>query len=221
MVKSSKWPGIMNQHIVYTIQRKSGGSAEIKIVPETKPGFNGRISITGIFRLFYLIPNSIQKDAEVDMETHMGFAGSLTFLNENFFEWRYAGHAFAETEITQLVKIIQDHVEEWFDESDNQPILKEDDLHKPGNMFYMSDEQLAAIMDHPLYDVSPYFLFGPGDDVVGIVQNGRGFDVHINGGIAAYLEVPEQGDYHIVRGTIINPDLTHEIVRRIRAVRDL
>ncbi|MEO7212007.1 MAG: hypothetical protein ABIX36_04355 [Mucilaginibacter sp.] len=212
----------MKQHIIYTIQKKSGGNAEIKIVPGTIPGFNGRASITGVFQLFYVIPKPFKhKTADVDMDTYMGFAGNLIFLNENFFEWRYEGQAFAETEIAQLVKIIQDHVKEWFDDADNQPVLKEEDLHDPESTMYMSDEQLAAIMEHPLYDISPYFIFGPEDDVVGIVQNGEGFDIHINGAIAAYLQVPEVAAHEIVAGAIDEQELVKEIVRRIRAVREL
>lgn len=211
----------MKQHIVYTINKKSGGTAEIKIVPDVEPGINGRTSITGNFRLFYVIPNGNSKAMEADMETYMVFAGSLTFLNENFFEWRYNGQAFSEMEIAQLVKIVQDHVEEWFDEADNQPVLKEEDLQDPESALYMSDDQLAAIMEHPLYDISPYFLFGPADDVVGIVQHGDGFDIHINGAIAAYLNVPVDGGYQIVSGTIADAALIKEIVRRIMAIREL
>jgi len=213
--------GNMNQHIVYTIQKKSGGTAEIKIVPDTVPGINGRTSITGIFRLFYVIPNGSSKGTEADMNTFMSFAGNLTFLNENFFEWRYTGQAFAEMEIAQIVKVIQDHVEEWFDEADYQAVLKEEDLQDPESALYMSDGQLAAIMEHPLYDISPYFLFGPADDVVGIVQHEDGFDIHINGAIAAYLNVPAEGGYQIVSGTIADAALIKEIVRRIKAIREL
>lgn len=213
--------GSMKQHIVYTINKKSGGTAEIKIVPDVEPGINGRTKITGNFRLFYVIPNGNSKALEADMETYMAFAGSLTFLNENFFEWRYSGQAFSEIEIAQLVKIVQDHSEEWFDEADYRPVLKEEDLQDPESALYMSDEQLAAIMEHPLYDISPYFLFGPADDVVSIVQHGDGFDVHINGEIAAYLNVPVDGVYQIVSGTIADATLIKEIVRRIMAIREL
>ncbi|QEM06110.1 hypothetical protein DIU31_022300 [Mucilaginibacter rubeus] len=211
----------MNQHIVYKIQKKSGGLAAIKIVPVTIPGFNNRTSITGVFQLFYFLSNGNPRTAELDMDTYMGFAGAITFFNENFFEWRYDGQILEELEVAQLVKIIQDHVEEWFDQADNQPVLKEEDLHDPESAFYMSDAQLAAIMEHPLYDISPYFLFGPDDNVIGIVQNGPGFDIHINGAIVAHLEVFEEDDYKIVNGEIIQDGLTGEIVRRIKAVRDL
>lgn len=212
----------MNQHIVYTIKKHSGGTAEIKIVPGTSPGINGRTSITGVFQLFYLIPNaSKQKNAEVDMDTYMSFAGSLKFLNENFFEWRYEGQAFADTEIAQLVKVVQENVEEWFSDADDQPVLKEEELNDPESALYMSDEQLAAIMEHPLYDISPYFLFGPADDVVGIVQNGEGFDIHLNGAIAAYLKVHDVAGHEVLTGTIGDQELLKEIVRRIRAIREL
>lgn len=155
------------------------------------------------------------------MDTYMGSAGAITFLNENFFEWRYDGQILVELEVAQLVKIIQDHVEEWFDEADNQPVLREEDLHDPESAFYMSDAQLTAIMEHPLYDISPYFLFGPDDDVIGIVQNGSGFDIHNNGKIAAHLEVSEVAGHQIINGEIQNEKLVTEIVRRIRAVREL
>ncbi len=213
--------GSMKQHIVYTINKKSGGTAEIKIVPDVEPGINGRTSITGNFRLFYVIPNGSSKAIEADMETYMAFAGNLTFLNENFFEWRYNGQAFSEMEIAQLVKIVQDHAEEWFDEADNQPVLKKEDLQDPESALYMSDEQLAAIMEHPLYDISPYFLFGSADDVVGIVQHGDGFDVHINGAIAARLEVATNGETRLISGCIPEPALLTEIVRRVTAIRNL
>jgi hypothetical protein len=211
----------MKQHIVYKIQKKSGGVGAIKIVPITIPGFNNRTSINGVFQLFYFLPNDNPRTAELDMDTYMGSAGAITFLNENFFEWRYDGQILVELEVAQLVKIIQDHVEEWFDEADNQPVLREEDLHDPESAFYMSDAQLTAIMEHPLYDISPYFLFGPDDDVIGIVQNGSGFDIHNNGKIAAHLEVSEVAGHQIINGEIQNEKLVTEIVRRIRAVREL
>jgi hypothetical protein len=212
----------MKQHIVYTIKKQKGGAAEVKIVPETQPGINGRTDITGAFRLFYMIPTTASsKSKEPDMDSYMSFVGKLTFLNENFFEWRYDGQTLVETEITQLVKIIQDHIEEWFDETDSQPQLREEDLNDPESRLYMSDEQLVAIMEHPLYHIAPYFLFGPDDDFIGIVNNGDGFDIHINGKIAAFMEVPEFESHQIVRGTIKDTALVNEIVRRIRAIREL
>ncbi|WP_091209539.1 hypothetical protein [Mucilaginibacter gossypiicola] len=212
----------MKQHIVYTITKQTGGAADVKIVPETSPGVNGRTGITGGFRLFYMLPDNLaNRSKEPDMDSYMSFVGKLTFLNENFFEWRYDGQILTETEIAQLVKIIQDHVEEWFEEEDNQPRLREEDLQDPESALYLSDEQLAAIMEHPLYDIAPYFLFGPADDLIGIVQNGEGFDIHINGTIAAYIKVPQLGGYQIVNGALSDPALTTEIVRRIRAIREL
>jgi hypothetical protein len=212
----------MNEHIVYSIQKASGAIAAIKIVPETKPGVNGRISITGIFRLFHVIPKkSVPPSIEVDIDTYMSFLGSLRFFNENFFEWRYEGQGLPDEEVTQLVKIIQDHVEELFDETDDQPVLKEEHLHDPEHALYMSDEQLAAIMDHPLYDIAPYFLFGDDDLVVGIVQDQTAFDIHINGDIAARFEVANDGEARLISGSMPEPALLAEIVRRVTAIRSL
>lgn len=212
----------MKHHIVYTIKKQKGGAAEVKIVPETQPGINGRMDITGAFRLFYMIPTTrANSSKELDMDSYMSFVGKLTFLNENFFEWRYDGQMLVETEIAQLVKIVQDHIEEWFDETDGQPQLHEEDLNDTESSLYMSDEQLSAVMEHPLYHIAPYFLFGPDDDFIGIVQNGAGFDIHINGKIAAFMEVPDFENHQIVSGTISDAALVAEIVRRIRAIREL
>ncbi|NHA05536.1 hypothetical protein G7092_17125 [Mucilaginibacter sp. HC2] len=212
----------MNQHIVYNIHKPSGTIAEIKIVPETKPGVNGRISITGVFRLFHMIPKDLAPPPrELDIDAYMAFAGSLRFLNENFYEWRYEGDGLCEMEITQLVNIIQEHVEEWFDEADNHPVLREGDLNDPQSALYMSDEQLAAIMQHPLYNISPYFLFGPEDDVIGIVQNGAGFDIQINGTIAAHMVVQDESRFYIDSGSLGDQELVTEILRRILALREL
>ena len=212
----------MKEHIIYQIRNQSGIETDIKIVPETKPAVNGRRSITGVFHLFNVIPkSSSQLQNELDMDTYMAFAGSLRFLNENFYEWRYEGQGLLEEEILQLIKIIQDHAEEWFDPAHDLPVLKEEDLQDPEHAFYMSDEQLKEIMDHPLYDIAPYFLYGENDDVIGIVQQGNGFDIHINGDIVACLEVPENAVQRILSGSIVSEDLLNEIVRRIRAIRDL
>ena len=76
----------MKQHIVYTIKKQKFGAAEVKIVPETQPGINGRMDITGAFRLFYMIPTTGSNSSkEPDMDGYMSFIGKLTFLNENFF----------------------------------------------------------------------------------------------------------------------------------------
>jgi hypothetical protein len=212
----------MKEHIIYPIRNQSGVETDIKIVPETKPAVNGRRSITGVFHLFSVIPKSSHPQPnELDMDTFMAFAGSLRFLNENFYEWRYEGPGLLEVEILQLVKIIQDHVEEWFDPDHGLPVLKEENLQDPEHALYMSDEQLKEIMDHPLYAIAPYFLYGENDDVIGIVQQGSGFDIHINGDIAACLEVPENAAHRILSGSIVNGELLNEIVRRIRAIREL
>jgi hypothetical protein len=186
----------MKEHIIYPIRNQSGVETDIKIVPETKPAVNGRRSITGVFHLFSVIPKSSPPQPnELDMDT------------------------FMEVEILQLVKIIQDHVEEWFDPDHGLPVLKEENLQDPEHALYMSDEQLKEIMDHPLYAIAPYFLYGENDDVIGIVQQGSGFDIHINGDIAACLEVPENAAHRILSGSIVNGELLNEIVRRIRAIR--
>lgn len=115
----------MKELIIYPIRNQTGVETDIKIVPETKPTVNGRRSLTGVFHLFNIIPNnSSQLQNELDMDTYMAFVGSLRFLNENFYEWRYEGQGLLEMEILQIVKIIQDHVEEWFDPDDDLPVLR-------------------------------------------------------------------------------------------------
>lgn len=212
----------MKQNIIYTIKAPSGATAEIKIVPETTPGVNGRLSITGVFHLLRVISkNLIHPAKEIDMDTYMTFAGSIRFLNENFYEWLYDDQGLTGMQVSQLVEIIQDDIEEWFEAADDLPVFNERDLNDPESSMYMSDEQLAAIMEYPLYDIAPCFLFGPDDDVIGIVQNNSGFDIHINGTVAAYLEVLLDMVVQVKSGMISDPELLIEITRRIRAIRDL
>lgn len=73
----------------------------------------------------------------------------------------------------------------------------------------------------PLYAITPYFLYGENDDVIGIVQRGSVFDIHINGDIAACLEVPENAVYRVLSGSIPNEELLNEVIRRIQAIRQL
>ena len=210
----------MKENIIYPIKSSTGKKASMKIVPDTVPGINGRMSITGVFRIFQI--NRLKPPArEVDMDTNMVFKGNIRFLNENFFEWQYEGQGLGQEEIDQLVKIIQDDAESWLDKTDDQPVLQEDDLNDPASALYMSEEQLAAIMEHPLYDIAPYFLFGPHDLVISIVQNDVAFDIHVNGVIAANLEVSSTGETQVIKGHIPDRALLTEIVRRICAIREL
>lgn len=210
----------MKENIIYRIKNNAGKKVSMKIVPDTVPGINGRMSITGVFRIFQLDRLKLPR-REIDMDTNMVFKGNIRFLNENFFEWRYEGQGLEQDEIVQMVKIIQDDAETWLDKTDDQPVLQETDLNDPESALYMSDEQLAAIMEHPLYDIAPYFLFGSHDLVVGIVQNDVAFDIHINGVIAANLEVSPAGETRVISGRIPDTELLTEIVRRIIAMRDL
>jgi hypothetical protein len=210
----------MKENIIYPIKSSAGKKVSMKIVPDTVPGINGRMRITGVFRIFQI--DRLKPPArEVDMNTNMVFKGNIRFLNENFFEWQYEGQGLGQEEIVQLVKIIQDDAESWLDEIDHQPVLQEENLNNPESALYMSDEQLAAIMEHPLYDIAPYFLFGPHDLVIGIVQNNAAFDIQINGSVAARLEVSAAGEGQVVSGHIPDAPLLTEIVRRICAIREL
>ncbi|WP_394772406.1 hypothetical protein [Mucilaginibacter sp.] len=210
----------MKENIIYPIKSSAGKKVSMKIVPDTVPGINGRMSITGVFRIFQI--DKLKPLArEIDMDANMVFKGNIRFLNENFFEWRYEGQGLGQEEIVQLVKIIQDDAESWLDKTDHSPVLQEKDLNDPESALYMSDEQLAAIMEHPLYDIAPNFLFGPHDLVIGIVQNDVAFDIHINGIIAANLEVSAAGETQVISGSIPDTALLTEIVRRIIAVRGL
>ncbi|GEM_PF-3957291 len=115
----------MKEDIIYGIQNQFGAKRTIKIVPETEPKTNTGICITGAFHLFYMMMNANLPPAPMEMDTYMCFAGSLCFMDDAFHDWHYDGKTFAEAEIDQIVKIIQDNVKEWLDQGDIPLILEE------------------------------------------------------------------------------------------------
>lgn len=196
----------------------------LKIIPELIPGVNGRKSITGLFRIYKVYEKENGTIDEISNRSlgklEIVSMGELRFLNENFFEWKYDGDALSENELHLIVDRIQNtiedhlrHINEIFQSAFDKKLLPEDSLNS-------NKDWISELESDEFLKISPYFLYGPADDLIAIVENGNSFDILVNDRLVAKLVRGESVEWIIVPGGLLDNALLVEIVRRIEAINE-
>jgi hypothetical protein len=194
----------------------AGDALSFDLIPKMVPGINGRQSITGVFKILKKHDTGTQEHGAGDQEETT--CGRLIFLNENFFEWRYEGNMLNEQEVHQIVDYLQNHAEEIFNDIGRIPHRRRRGFGGLDDLPGMSKDLLNDPEVRRLMAISPYFLFGPEDDLVAIVQNSTGYDILINDVISAKLQKNANDEWQV---TLPYQGLFEEIIRRIEAINNL
>lgn len=215
----------MINNIQIPSKTKSGEDILLKIVPELIPGINGRKSITGLFRIYKL---QEKENGAIDETISTGLdkqeiisKGALCFLNENFFEWKYDGDALSENELHLIVDRIQNTIEDHLKHINKIPQSEFDNKPLPEDSLNSSIDWVDELDKDEFLKISPYFLHGPADDLIAIVENGNGFDILVNDSIVAKLVRDENKEWIVMPGGLLENPLLVEILRRIEAINEL
>jgi hypothetical protein len=154
------------------------------------PEIDGNVLEAEIMRERYM------QNIELMGEDNPGFLGELQFSGIAYFEWKYEGHQLQENEVWQIVDCMQDYAAGIEQEITNGVILPKKEL---------PDDRLLT------------FKYGKNGVVCHIrLEEMEGqFVVLINGEPIAKIEC--MADWEVTGGTIYDPDLLAEIMRRIKA----
>ncbi len=196
----------------------------LKIVPELIPGVNGRKSITGLFQIYKLHE---KENGEIEETTsnvldkqEIISTGELRFLNENFFEWKYDGDDLTENGLHLIVDRIQNTIEDHLKHINEIPQSEFDNMPAPEHSLKFNKDWLDNIDEEKLLKISPYFLYGPADDLIAIIENALHYDILINNDIVARLVQGENREWEILSGKVSDQTLLTEIIRRIEAINE-